>query len=272
LGWQAWEDLQNIMSQGVIHVVFGASAAESLREALAEDDRREEIVSSDDSFALGPIAPADAAGRARWIDNMLRVDDSLGFEGWDSVAADNAPLLTASIGTDSRPVVWFSRRDARSYANFLWWLSHLGEAPCEIVDVTETMVAGHAVGGELQPPRRAGSPGLLPPGDMIYVREQARPLLPAERRRYQAHWQRLVQENAPLRVIRDGELVSHWRKMSRIVGETMGRFYEEEVYQCSDMLLFARLRHLAEAGMVDCAGDPNTIYYCEMRQLGSSDS
>jgi hypothetical protein len=294
------------MTARVVHVVFGSAAADTLRQALAEDGCPEEVVSSDDDFRLGPIASADAAGRVRgindilgsddWLDSddgpgsddELESDDGLGSNRWDLVVAGNAPLLAASIAQDIRPVVWFSRRDAYSYAGFLWWLSHLGEAPCEIVDVTEMMIVGDPAGDRLLPPHLAVSPGLVPPHEMVRLREMARPLLPEERRRYQSRWQSLVRENAPLRVLDNGELVSapitffdplllscvisSWRKMLRIVGEAMGRLYEDELSQTGDWLLFVRLRHLAETGVVEWEGDITRVHYCEMRLWEKADS
>jgi hypothetical protein len=282
------------MTARVVHVVFGSDAAERLRQALAEDDRPEEVVSCDDDFRLGPIASADAAGRVRGIndilgsDDWLDNDDALGSNHWDLVVAGNALLLAASIAPDILPVVWFSRRDAYSYAAFLWWLSHQGEAPCEIVDVTDMLIVGDPAGDRLLPPHLAVSPGLVPPHEMVRLREMARLLLPEERRHYQSRWQALVRENAPLRVIDSGELVSapitffdplllscvisDWRKMLRIVGEAMGRLYEDELFQSGDWLLFVRLRHLAETGIVEWAGDITRVHYCEMRQWEKADS
>jgi len=271
----------------VVHVVFGISTSETLCQALAEDDRPEEVVSCADNFALGPIVPMDAAGRLRGLTDILGVYDWFSrYE--ESLVFGNAPFLAASIAKDIQPVVWFSRRDSRSYAGFLWWLSHLGEAPCEIVDLTDMLIVGDPAGDRLLPPHLAVSPGLVPPHEMIRLREMARPLLPEERRRYQARWQALVRENAPLRVIEGTELVSapitffdplllscvvsNWRKMSRIVGEAMGRFYAEDLHQSGDWLLFVRLRHLAETGVVEWAGDITRVHYCEMRQWEKADS
>ncbi|WP_267433043.1 hypothetical protein [Sphingomonas sp. GM_Shp_1] len=65
--------------------------------------------------------------------------------------ADTVPFLEASCSNGVLPVAWISRRDARSYASFLWWLSHLGDAPCKIIDVTDLMVSGDETNTVLRP-------------------------------------------------------------------------------------------------------------------------
>jgi len=263
----------------IVNVVFGSSGAGSLREALAEANCLEQVVSSDDVFCFGPIDSASDAGiRAQWMNQQLGIDD------WELVVAQNAHVLASSIATDVHPVVWFSRRDAQSYAGLLWWLSHLGDGPCGIVDVTETLVPGLIMGNELRPPRLAISPSLLPQAEMIGVRETARSLQGPEQQAYLQLWQKLVQENAPLRAIDEANLVSapityfdplllscmadQWRKMARVIGEALARQMDEEVLQLGDAFLHARLRALIDAGAIEAKGDPRRMQYCEVRQWG----
>jgi len=268
----------------VVHVAFG-SAHGSLRKAIAKAGWPEEVAHTHDLFSIGPIA-AGSVTAAEMARRAQAINEILGSDEWEITVADNAPLLAASLTEDVRPVVWFSRRDTASYAGFLWWLSHRGDGPCDIVDLTETILPARKVRGEIAPAQLAISPAVVPSVELIRLRQEARPLLPEERLRYQHMWLRLAQQNAPLRVIEGDELVSapityfddlllswtthQWRKMFRIFLETYCGFKKQGLYQASDLLLHARLRALVERGALDVVGDPWRMEYCEVRWPSNS--
>lgn len=268
----------------VVHVVFG-SAESNLREAIYEAGWPEDVVGSYDLFSIGPVAPGsitpgpvmptEMAARAQAMNVIL------GTTTWEMTVALNAPLLSISLAEGVQPVVWFSRRDAHSYAGFLWWLWHRGEGACEIVDVTETILPLHQLQGGLLKKRLAVSPGLVPAEDMTILREEARPLAQDERRRYQEMWSRLMRENASLRLVEGDELVSkpvshfdplllsfvieHWRKMAWVIGGAMMEGFDDDIHQVGDLFLHARLRALVEAGVIEAVGDVTRMGYCEVR-------
>lgn len=263
----------------VIHVVFG-SAAPSMRQAIAHAGWPERVASTHDVFSLGPIVagpmtPAEMDARVRAVNAIL------GISKWQTTVKDNALLLAASLAPGVRPVIWFSRRDTQSYAGFLWWLSHRGEGPCEVVDLTETTLPSRGIPGNRLERRLAVSPGWVPPEELIDLRQAARPLSADERRRYRGAWQGLVRENTPLRIIDGGELISvpvshfdplllscvvdRWRKMARVIGEAMAAGFDDDHHQTGDLFLHARLRALVEAGAIEAVGDVTRMGYCEVR-------
>ena len=260
----------------VLHALFGPSAAGSLRQALALARRQDQVACLYDDLAFGPINPADAAARIEWVEKEL------GYTEWDDVTAATEPFIGASLSRDVRPVAWFSRRDAHHYAGFLWWLWRLGDAACDIIDVTELAVAYHGKDGKPRPARLAVSPSLLLPHHMSDLLDRAVPLDAAKRRQYRDLWQRLMNENAPLRVIGEGGLVSApitqfdslilscatpaWLKMARVVGDALARSWEGDLHQTSDLVLEARARALAEAGALDWRGDLSSMHACEIRR------
>jgi hypothetical protein len=267
----------------VVHVVFGG-AAKSVRTALAAARRPDRVVTTHDTFYLGPINSPDPDVRVSWLKDNLGVGRWLGQPGWRAVVAGNAALLAGSIGSDIHPVVWFSRRNAASYAGFLWWLSHLRDAPCEIIDHTEVMLPARKSRGDLLPRRLAVCPYQCTPKELRNLFDAARPLSLEDRRRYQTRWQGLAQENAALRVTDGTDLVSApitlfdplllafvtpaWRKMSRVVGGALLQGDEQDLSQTNDLFLFVRLRALAEAGVIEWQGDLGRIHYCEVRRRG----
>jgi hypothetical protein len=105
-------------------------------------------------------------------------------------------------------------------------------------------------------------------GDRLW--DLAKPLQPSERQGYLDLWQQLRSENAPLRVIDSGRLVSapisffdemlmslvteHWRKAIRVIGEALvSEMYEGDL-QAGDLLLSARLDALAKDGRLEFRG------------------
>lgn len=102
-----------------------------------------------------------------------------------------------------------------------------------------------------------------------------------------ALWRRLKRENAPLRVLADGELISAsievfdalllenttrcWKKMAWIIGSALGQSYEAGPFQVGDLVLSARLRSLAQDGTLEWRGDLERMNYCELRLVSSNE-
>ena len=257
------------MPEPLLHIVFGESAAATLRQALADDGRADQIACLRDDFSRGPIAQGDAADRPQWA------EDELGVTNWDDIFADTPYFLERSCASGVIPVAWISRRDARNYAGFLWWLSHLGDAPCSIIDVTDLTSDVDT--------RLVVSPSSLSLPEMRGLLGREMPLTKTDRVRYQAQWQKLTAENAPLRVVdQHGSLLSapidhfdpilldcaeaEWRKMAWIVGGALMHFWDDGLSQSGDILLRARLWDLAEAGKLEWRGDLYAgMMDCELR-------
>lgn len=56
-----------------------------------------------------------------------------------------------------------------------------------------------------------------------------------------------------------------WYKMARIIGSTLGQFYETGPFQTGELVLWARLRSLAQDGTLEWRGDLEDMHYCELR-------
>ena len=113
-----------------LHVMFDASAGGSLRQALAEAGVREKVVAFDDDFSIGPINPAAQKLRAQWAKKVLDVPY------WTQITAQTGKHLAASVRAGRHPVIWFSRRDARSYCGFLEWLWQVKDKELEHFAIT----------------------------------------------------------------------------------------------------------------------------------------
>lgn len=263
----------SVRAESTLHIVFGASARDVLREAIARAGRRDRVIALNDDRSIGPIALGDAMQRAAWLDAELG-------EGWSSVVQEDERSWRDIAVHRGRCTVWVSRRRTGDYASFLDFLWRSGDRPCDVVDLTETVVAENDGG--------APSPVLALPMlsaesiiDMNLL-DRARQLTAGEHARYRAAWERLRTENAPLRVLTpelalvsapldhfDAALLSYvavrWLKSARVIGNVLSAFWREQLSQTGDGFLASRLAALAAAGRIEGKGDLRRIRFSEVR-------
>jgi hypothetical protein len=266
------------MAQSILHVVFAPSGAGCLRSALKSAGRDDAVIAYFDNLSFGPIDPPDAS-RAKWVESEL------GWTGWDEVASSSESFWRGALSSDHRKVAWLSRRSTMEHAGFLEWLWRLGDTPCEVVDLTDVTVSHRREHGPPRPPRLAISLGVLP-HDVIASEKLwnlAEPLQTSMRTRYLDLWRQLRDENAPLRIIEGGNLVSapisffdsllmshatdDWQKVARIVGEVLVTEWDDGVFQTGDLVLAARVNALVESGRLECRGkSPLEMRFSEVRR------
>jgi len=254
------------MTRSPLHVVFTPSGASILREALADVGRSDQTVSLSDCLSFGPIDPPDMTLRSKWVEREL------GRARWDSVNLDTDTFWHESLSPSRRKVVWLTRRSAMEYAGFLEWLWRMDDAPCEVVDLSEFKISRRVERGPPRSPVLAVSLGMVSADTICREKlwDLAEPLQPVERKRYRSLWQQLRSENAPLRVIEGGELVSapisffdkrmmsyvtnDWQKVAMVVGQTLAAEMDDEVLQVGDVLLAARIDAMAASGLLEMQG------------------
>jgi len=263
------------MAASTLHIVFNSSAAAGLRDALRQAGRDERVVGLSDCLSFGPINPPDPELRREWVETELD------YAGWENVVSEATSFWSAALATSSRRVAWLSRRSAQEYAGFLEWLWRLDEEPIEVVDLTDVTVAGNGAG--LTERHFAISLGTLPPHKILQYEllDRTETLTAVLRAQYRELWGRLRTENAPLRILSEGELVSaplsffdplllscstpEWQKAARVIGEALSEFWETSVLQTGDLVLCARARALAGAGRLEFRGDLSNIQNSELR-------
>jgi len=260
------------------HVIFIEAGAAELRDALRQAGRDDALLAFPDDLSFGPIAPPDPATRAAWI------ADELGDLGWHEIVPLVAEFWDAVLAGSARHVVWFSRRVTRDYAGFLEYLWRIGDRPCDIVDLTETLVALRAGDGTVKASRRAICVGLMASyqfrdGNLF---SQAIPLTQEARAACRAEWARLRGENAPLRVLTrnlqlasaplasfDDALLQRVRpdflKAARIIGEVLTSDWDDDIHSVGEFFLACRLAALARAKVIESKGDLRRIGFSEVR-------
>jgi hypothetical protein len=266
------------MTQTTLHVVFTSSGAESLRQALMEAGRDDQVIACFDNLSFGPINPPDSSLRATWVENEL------GWTEWGDAAPEPDRFWHEALSSNHRKVAWLSRRSTMEYAGFLEWLWRLGDDPCEIVDLTDLKVFRGHEQGPLVPAVRAVSLGILAPKQINdnHLFDQAKTLPATARSEYRTLWRQLRAENAPLRVLADDTLVSapisffdalvmshvtnQWRKVARVVGHALYFQMDDCIFQTGDLFLAARVNALVEAGRLELQGrSALEMHYSEVR-------
>jgi hypothetical protein len=254
------------MAQTMLHFVFTASGSGCLVQALRKAGRNDQVITTFDDLSFGPIDPGDSSSRVKWVESEL------GWTGWNDGASSSERLWDEARFPDNRKVAWLTRRSAMEYAGFLNWLWRLGDADCEVVDLTDVRISYPAEHGPPQSPGLAMSLGLLHPATIKNngLWDLAEPLPKTARARYRDRWRQLRSENAPLRVI-DGDqlvsapisffdpvLLSHatdtWRKVARIIGEALASQMDDCLFQTGDIFLPARVNALVESGRLEIRG------------------
>jgi Protein of unknown function/Domain of unknown function (DUF1835) len=252
------------MTQTIAHFVFAPSGAGCLVQALRKAGRDDVVVASFDNLSFGPIDPSDPSARAQWLENQLgridREDAARSERVWDEARFPG-----------HRKVAWLTRRSAAEYAGFLDWLWHRGDTPCDVVDLTEVKVS--YPDSPHRPPSLAIGLGMLHHDKICSDKlwDLAKPLPMTERLRYRELWQRLLSENAALRVIDGNELISapvsffdsrlmsyltkDWQMVAKVVAPAMISDMDHDSIQIDAMFLAARINRLAENGRLEIRGE-----------------
>ena len=254
------------MTRPVLHFVFTPSGAGCLMLALKKARRDDQIIITHDDLSFGPIDPGDPSSRAKWVENEL------GRTDWKEIATSSEHVWDEARSPDNRKIAWLTRRSAMEYAGFLEWLWRLGDAPCEVVDLSEVTVS---YGPEHDPPRSprlAMSLGMLHPDTICRDKlwDLAEPLQEATREQYRGLWQQLRSENAPLRVLDGDKLASapisffdsmlmscvtdDWQKVARVIGKALVFGMDDCIKGPGDLLFTARIIALVDSGRLEIQG------------------
>ena len=251
-----------------LHIAPGLSAGGLIVQAVRGAGRPDKVLSWPDDLSCGPINSDDPATRGTWWAPFHR--------DWN-IEADLSAFWERVRTTDDQLVVWFGRHSASELAFFLAWADRLGTRPFDIVDVTGLL------GREADPSAMSASAqavGVVNPERLRTLLDRKRPATAPEVEQASQSWRQLKLENAPFRVVTATGLVSaridyfdpsllkqatrEWKKVARIVGETMA-FCDERYFQVGDTMLLARVAALVGEGNLLADGDLQDMWSCRVR-------
>jgi len=236
---------------------------------MRQAERPDKVVGLIDEFSYGPTDPDDIKGRETFIGDVLGYD----WEDHDTRKMRKA-FWRNSLDTRRRRVVWLSRWSATEYSNFLAWLERNGDAPFDLVDLTDTVLPGRRDPSVLEPVAYTAVVGAAQ-----FVEHQlwdrAEPFTEQQRGDAMRLWGRLRREDAPLRAITpeglvsapltyfDEDLMRHisadWIEAGLVVGKTLSALMSESfrparICQCGDLVLFSRVRALVKDNVLQKKG------------------
>ena len=259
----------------MLHIVFNPSAASGLRDALRQVGRNDRVICLFDDLSFGPISPPDSELRWKWV------EEELGYTDWEEIVGEATSFWAEACSVTHRKVAWLSRRSAQEYSGFLEWLWRVGEEPIQVVDLTDTRVLGSQNGEAHR--YLAISLACLHPNQIIEndLLASAKIWTPAVHAQYRQLWERLRTENARLRILTQGKLVSapicyfdplllshvtaQYQKATLIIAKALTAFWDSTYIQTGDLVLAARLRALANAGAIESQGDLFQLRHSEVR-------
>jgi hypothetical protein len=183
--------------------------------------------------------------------------------GWDWLTESNAEFWDELASQAGERLIWLAPTSSSELAGYLAYLDRFADVPAEVVRPNDY----------LQPhPRYGPHLGL---GSMN-AEELADAFANAPRysieadRQLAGRWSELMEENAMLRIVEDGALISapidhydhfilgatppKWTRAVRVVGDAIGATFDEQVRVNSDML-FSRLAALVRSGAIEAQGD-----------------
>lgn len=258
---------------GTLHIAPGDSAGGSLQSAIRDSGRNEEVLRNLDDLSCGPIDSDDLSAREAWWARVYETEEVRGDlkAFWDRVAK-----------SDERLVVWFGRHSASELAFSLAFAHQIGDRPYDIVDVTDLQWIAKRHDGSTATVR-PGKLSIMQPERLAPLIETARPTTSEERAAARGLWRRLRSENAPFRVVTPQGMESapidyfdhllleqaapEWRKVARVVGDTIG-YNSEPYWQVNELMLLTRVVALVDAGKLLADDDRSEIHTCRVRLPG----
>lgn len=256
-----------------LHIAPGLSAGGLIVQAVRGAGRPDKILSWPDDLSCGPIDSDDPAARGTWWAS---------FHGYWNIEASLRAFWEQVRTTDDRLVVWFGRHSASELAFFLALADRLGGRPFDIVDVTGLVFPLGRGANRSATSAPAQAVAVLNPERLRTLLDRERPATALEVEQVSQSWHQLTLENAPFRIVTATGLASapidyfdapllqqakrEWKKVIRIVGDTMG-FCDERYFQVSDTMLLARIVALVGEGKLLADGDLRDMRSCRVRLL-----
>lgn len=257
-----------------VHVAWGVSRANTIREALWSQGDEARVIALSGSLHFGPIDPPDPDVRHAWLRAVMRPDPYA-----DQREAEE-PWMEAT-SPRVHPVYWVCMSDAAENASFLEFAFRMNGRPFDIVDATALdFVTRDGI-------RKPWSLGIMRCEDIVAsgLRDKRRVFTQAECDAAAAAWTALRSEDAPLRIVRDGRLVSaplthydavlisqatpDWEVAAKVIGRTMQHLTDEvdpPGQMVSDIVLFGRLQSLGDAGGLEIKGSGPGMRDYEVRK------
>ncbi|WP_300604899.1 DUF1835 domain-containing protein [Niabella sp.] len=255
----------------MIHIVFNQVEVELMQQVTALDESLQgPVVQIRDDFAVGPLTGLDTEegwqARLDWWRELLKgspyPDDLAGsFDDRKTVAA-----LKAQLTADPEEVIWiWMGQNQHDVSGYYWLIPQLKEFQGRIMVLYMNNLPFINDKGQIFYPSWLSE---IRPSEFLKARKLARPVTLSEFEIDPDEWNKLVQENAAVRMLEGGKkiagrdasfydeeilknLTGEWQKATRVLSNTLNRMK----IKTGDVFIMWRMKELIAEGKIAAEGE-----------------
>ena len=224
---------------------------------LRERGSSDIVASFGDDLSWGPIG-ADVARRARYLEDACPIPG-----GWGWLPEAHAEFRRDVARPSVERFIWVTRNSPSELSGYLAYLADHSHLNADVIRPDLHLPLHPLYGPRL-------STGELSPDEMADVLDNAPRKPVQEDETLFTRWRVLQSEDALLRIVSNGGLVSasgdhfdrlllaaateEWKRGVSLVGDALTASFDERLCLSSDFL-FSRLSHLVKSGQLEADGD-----------------
>ncbi|MEH7652947.1 DUF1835 domain-containing protein [Bacillus safensis] len=274
----------------MIHIVFGAAAAGSLKQALIKMKRNqfEEVITFDDTYSIGPLwqlhEHEGQAKRKEWLRKVMSNE----FDNFDDMVNDQYRMLQQikDIKNGSRILIW-TGSNAHEQIGLRYAIYLLKEKSIELSLINTTTAFDQLFNTNTRRMILRHSGEIIPEKFKILYesKEHIHTMTTEERERLQNEWLSFAKENHTLRIWQKEQTISvpedefdaylvkmakrvhqsepeeEFIKTPRLIGEIIGNL---DQYIGDDFIEY-RLKTLIDQGIFDMIGRRTSMRYYSIK-------
>lgn len=257
----------------MIHIVFNESEVELMNKVIELDESMAgEVMQIKDEFGVGPLAGLDTdegwQARIEWWRGLLqgspyKEETADSFDDRQTVAAIKAKL---DENPDEQVWIWMGQNQ-HDVTGYYWLMPQLKYYQGRVMVLYLNNLPFINEKGHIFYPSWLHE---IQPKEFIKARKLARPITASEFEVDPDEWKKLVDENAPVRILEGGKkivgkdvsfydndllrnLTTEWQKATRVLSNTLHRMK----IKTGDLFLMARMKQLIADGKIETMGDVN---------------
>lgn len=255
----------------MIHIVFNESEVELMQKVIELDETLVgEVIQIKDDFAVGPLAGIDTEegwnARLEWIRSLLKgspyKEDLVGsFDDRETVKQIKAKL---EENPEEQLWIWMGQNQ-HDVMGYYWLMPQLREFQGRLMILYMNNLPFINEKGQIFYPSWLHE---IQPKEFVKAKKLARPITLSEFEVDPDEWRRLMEENAPVRMLEGGKkivgkdetfydseilknITAEWQKATRVLTNTLHRMK----IKTGDVYVMWRMKQLIANGKVEVTGD-----------------
>jgi hypothetical protein len=255
----------------MIHIVFNESEVELMQEVIKLDETLAgEVIQIKDDFAVGPLAALDTEegwnARMEWWKTQLQgspyKEDLAGsFDDRETVKQ-----IKNKLDENPEEQVWiWMGQNQHDVTGYYWLMPQLKPYQGRVMVLYMNNLPFINEKGHLFYPSWLNE---IQPKEFLKARKLCRPITLSEFEVDPDEWKKLVEDNAPVRILEGGKkivgkeenfydsevlknITPEWQKATRVLSNTLNRMK----IKTGDLFLMQRMKKLIADGKIEVTGD-----------------